>query len=168
MKQRIKLSAFTVVELSIVIAIIAVLFSIASLSFMSTEKTARANVIVSNMTTLRMLYQAANMRDPDLFGGASNGAVKSLADLHGYVDVPNMSDRDKYSFEYYSSTEASDKRGWWIRYSLENDDSNLRQELQDTMTLKPELGILVSNGLIENADSGDITNTSSYIIMKAQ
>ena len=79
-----------------------------------------------------------------------------------------LSDRDKYSFEYYSSTEASDKRGWWIRYSLENDDSNLRQELQDTMTLKPELGILVSNGLIENADSGDITNTSSYIIMKAQ
>lgn len=93
---------------------------------MSTEKTAWANVIVSNMTTLRMLYQAANMRDPDLFSGASNGAVKSLADLHGYVDVPNMSDRDKYSFEYYSSTEASDKRGWWIRYLLENDDSNLR------------------------------------------
>lgn len=67
MKQRIRLAAFTVVELSIVIAIIAVLFSIASLSFMSTEKTARANVIVSNMTTLRMSYQAANMRDPDFY-----------------------------------------------------------------------------------------------------
>ena len=170
MRRRIKSNAYTLIELLIVIAAIAILLTITVLSLKTAENSAKANKIITSMLNIKMAFQVAYINNQDTFDKAkdnyTNGKLLELSTISKYLDNMNAADAGKYQLLYYNK--SGDRKGWWVRYTFGNDSYELRSELADRIFNEPELGILSykSEGNIGGADKKNIASTNLYLIMK--
>ena len=60
--------------------------------------------------------------------------------------------------------------GWWVRYKLDGDTTELRTELADRIVSNPALGIYSykTEGRIVVADKANIISGNLYLILKAR
>lgn len=164
-------NAFTFLEILIAIAVMTIMLTMIGLSFKSSELTAKANNVITNMLTISMAFNAAYMQDLDKINKEAkdyaNGKQLGLETIAEYFDNLKTEDYSKYDIIYYSLDHP--RKGWWVRYKLKS-DASIRAELEDRVISEPSLEILSyrTEGKIDKADQKNISTTNLYLILKAR
>ena len=169
---------FTMIEVLIVVSVLAVLLTMMIPSHRSAEVAARANMVITKMSNLAVAFQMAYSDNPDKFRNApvnesnsyNSGGKRLSADVvAAYVDNFHAEDGSKYDFVFYS-VKGEKRYGWWVRYKLDGDTTELRTELADRIVSNPALGIYSykTEGRIVVADKANIISGNLYLILKAR
>ena len=174
-----KRKGFTMIELLVVMGVATILLSMMLPSFNTSRNTARADNVITNMSNLAAAFQMAYADNPDKFRNApvnesnsnNRGGKRLSADVvSAYVDNFHAEDGSKYDFVFFDGVMSSDRYGWWVRYKLTGDTSELRTELADRIVSSPALGIYSykTEGNISIADKKNIISGNLYLILKAR
>ena len=174
-----KREGFTLVELLVVMVVITILLAMFLPSFNTSRTSARADNVITNMSNLAAAFQMAYADNPDKFRNApvneynsyNSGGKRLSADVvAAYVDNFHAEDGSKYDFVFFDGVMSSDRYGWWVRYKLDGDTTELRTELADRIVSNPALGIYSykTEGRIVVADKANIISGNLYLILKAR
>ena len=157
----------TMLEILIVIMVIALMLTMMLLSFKSSEITARANNVITNMINISIAFTVAYAQNPESFD-VKKGTEHDLDYIAEYLDNLKAEEKSNYRLIYYDGSQGKpDFKGWWVRYNLES-DSGIRAELDERINMESTLGILSYNSRIQYADTKNITSGNKYLIRKAR